>query len=76
VPQEFDCVLDTETDNRVSDEILKYQKEIQKISYLLREKNLVINKLMIALSNQTQEMINLEKAYHALRQHIIATKSK
>ena len=53
----YDFIVDnnnTESENRLNDEVLNYKKEIERISYLLKEKNLIINKLMIALSNQTQ----------------------
>ena len=41
-------------ENKATDEVIKYKKEIERISYLLKEKNLLINKLMIVLSNQTK----------------------
>jgi hypothetical protein len=41
-------------DLTINEDVIKYKKEVEKISYLLKEKNIIINKLLITLSNQTQ----------------------
>ncbi len=65
--QPFSC--EPPEDLRINEEVIKYKREVEKISYLLKEKNIIINKLLIALSNQTQVIkwfINQLQSYSKL----------